>query len=70
MPTGSKNSISLDESEFLNRREAERFSKMSYATLRRRHQEGVEVGLRRRFGRVIFDKAALRAFLSQSDSKG
>lgn len=69
MPTKSEKSVSPEESEFLSRREAERFSKMSYATLRRRHREGVEVGLRRRYGRVIFDKAALRAFLSQSDVK-
>ncbi len=50
--------------EFLSPREVEQFAKMSYATLKRRHKEGHDTGLRKRGRRVVFHVATLRQFLT------
>lgn len=49
--------------EFLDTREVERFAKQSYATLKRRHKEGHDTGLRKRGRRVVFHVPTLTKFL-------
>ena len=49
--------------EFLDTRQVEQFSKLSYATLKRRHQEGHDTGLRKRGRRVVFHTPTLIQFL-------
>lgn len=49
--------------EFLDTREVERFARLSYATLKRRHQEGHDTGLRKRGRRVVFHVPTLTKFL-------
>ena len=49
--------------EFLDTRQVEHFARVSYATLKRRHQEGHDTGLRKRGRRVVFHTATLIQFL-------
>ncbi len=49
--------------EFLDTREVEQFARLSYTTLKRRHQEGHDTGLRKRGRRVVFHTATLIQFL-------
>lgn len=49
--------------EFLDTREVEQFARLSYATLKRRHQEGHDTGLRKRGRRVVFHVPTLIKFL-------
>lgn len=49
--------------EFLDTREVERFARLSYATLKRRHHEGHDTGLRKRGRRVLFHVPTLTKFL-------
>ena len=49
--------------EFLSTREVERFAKQSYATLKRRHKEGHDTGLRKRGRRVLFHVPTLTKYL-------
>jgi hypothetical protein len=55
--------------EFLDTREAEQFARQSYATLKRRHREGHDTGLRKRGRRVLFHVATLRKFLSAEEAR-
>lgn len=48
---------------FLDTREVEQFAKQSYATLKRRHKEGHDTGLRKRGRRVVFHVETLRKYL-------
>ena len=52
--------------EFLDTRQVEQFAKLSYATLRRRHKEGHDTGLRRCGRRVLFHKPTLLVYLLSS----
>ena len=49
--------------EFLDTRQVEQFARLSYATLKRRHQEGHDTGLRKRGRRVLFHVPTLIQFL-------
>ena len=49
--------------EFLDTREVEQFARISYTTLKRRHQEGHDTGLRKRGRRVVFHVPTLTTFL-------
>ena len=49
--------------EFLDTRQVEQFARVSYATLKRRHREGHDTGLRKRGRRVLFHAPTLKAFL-------
>ena len=49
--------------EFLDTRQVEQFARLSYATLKRRHQEGHDTGLRKRGRRVVFHAPTLTKFL-------
>ncbi len=55
--------------EFLDTREVEQFARQSYATLKRRHREGHDTGLRKRGRRVLFHVDTLRKFLSAEDAR-
>ena len=54
---------SLPAGEFLDTRQVEQFARLSYATLKRRHQEGHDTGLRKRGRRVLFHVPTLTTFL-------
>ena len=56
------------EPEILDAREAEEFSKLSLASLKRRAREGHRVGLRRRGRRLIFVLQELREYLTAADT--
>ena len=49
--------------EFLDTRQVEQFARLSYATLKRRHREGHDTGLRKRGRRVLFHVPTLTQFL-------
>ena len=49
--------------EFLDTRQVEQFARLSYATLKRRHREGGDTGLRKRGRRVLFHVPTLTKFL-------
>ena len=49
--------------EFLDTRQVEQFARVSYATLKRRHREGHDTGLRKRGRRVLFHTPTLIQFL-------
>ena len=49
--------------EFLDTRQVEQFTRVSYATLKRRHQEGHDTGLLKRGRRVLFHTPTLIQFL-------
>ena len=53
----------VKEDEFLNTREVEVFAKQCYQTLKKRHSEGHDTGLRKRGRRVVFHVPTLRKFL-------
>ena len=55
--------------DFLTTREVEVFSKQSYATLKRRHREGHDTGLRKRGRRVLFHVPTLVEFLLGQTAK-
>jgi len=55
--------VSPPPAEFLDTREVERFARLSYATLKRRHKEGHDTGLRKRGRRVVFHVPTLTKFL-------
>ena len=55
--------VSPSPAEFLDTREVERFACQSYATLKRRHKEGHDTGLRKRGRRVVFHVPTLTKFL-------
>ena len=48
---------------FLDTRQVEQFARLSYATLKRRHREGSDTGLRKRGRRVLFHVPTLTKFL-------
>lgn len=50
-------------SEFFDTRQAEDFARQSYQTLKRRHREGHDTGLRKHGRRVVFHVETLRKFL-------
>ena len=55
--------VSSPPGEFLDTREVERFARQSYITLKRRHREGHDTGLRKRGRRVVFHVPTLTKFL-------
>jgi len=55
--------------EFLDTREVEQFARLSYATLKRRHREGHDTGLRKRGRRVLFHVPTLTKFLTGETSQ-
>lgn len=56
----------IQEPEFLDTKQVEQFARQSYATLKRRHREGADTGLRKHGKRVVFHLPTLRAYLSSS----
>ena len=56
--------VSPPPGEFLDTREVEAFARQSYATLKRRHKEGHDTGLRKRGRRVLFHVPTLTRFLT------
>ena len=61
--------VTSPAAEFLDTREVERFAKQSYATLKRRHREGHDTGLRKRGRRVLFHVPTLTKFLTGETSQ-
>jgi len=61
--------VSPPAAEFLDTREVEQFAKQSYATLKRRHREGNDTGLRKRGRRVLFHVPTLTKFLTGETAK-
>lgn len=55
--------VSSSPGEFLDTRQVEQFARQSYATLKRRHREGHDTGLRKRGRRVVFHVPTLTKFL-------
>ena len=49
--------------EFLDTCQVEQYARLSYATLKRRHREGYDTGLRKRGRRVLFHIPTLTKFL-------